>query len=68
MLLLKKTFTIIYLLMVTTLFGQNKNFQIADGVINYLDLFNSSDNPNVSCYRIPAMATAANGDQIVAIR
>ncbi|MCK0133865.1 sialidase family protein [Arenibacter sp. S6351L] len=64
---MKKTFTIIYLLMVTTLFGQNKNFQIADGVLNYLDLFNSSNNPNVSCYRIPALATAANGDLIAAI-
>ena len=64
---MKKTSTIIFLLMVTTLFGQNKNFQIADGVLNYLDLFNSSNNPNVSCYRIPALATAANGDLIAAI-
>ena len=64
---MKKTSTIVFLLIVTTLFGQNKNFQIADGVLNSLDLFNSSKNPSVSCYRIPALATAANGDLIAAI-
>ncbi len=64
---MKRTSVIIYLLMVATLFGQNKSFQIEDGVINHLDLFSSTNNPNISCYRIPALATASNGDLIAAI-
>ena len=60
--------TLILLLLVT--FGckaQQQAFQIADGVINHQDLFNTAMNPDVSCYRIPALATAPNGDLIAAI-
>lgn len=64
---MKKTSAIICLIMVTALFGQNKNFQIAKEIITYQDLFNSSNNPNISCYRIPALVTAPNGDLIAAI-
>ncbi|MCK0146170.1 glycoside hydrolase [Arenibacter sp. F26102] len=64
---MKKTTAIIYFLMVTTLFGQNKHFQIADGVLTHQDLFNANMTPDISCYRIPALATAPNGDIIAAI-
>ena len=60
--------TLILLLLVA--FGcraQQETFKIADGVINHQDLFNTSMNPDVSCYRIPALATAPNGDIIAAI-
>lgn len=35
--------------------------------IEFTDLFNTSMNEDVSCYRIPAIATAPNGDLIAAI-
>ncbi|MBC8768366.1 exo-alpha-sialidase [Arenibacter sp. BSSL-BM3] len=47
--------------------AQQETFKITDGVINHQDLFNTSMNPDVSCYRIPALATAPNGDIIAAI-
>ncbi len=45
---------------------ENKN-QLADGLIEYEDLFNSSMDKDVECYRIPAIVTAPNGDLIAAI-
>jgi sialidase-1 len=36
-------------------------------VLVFKDLFNAENNPNVSCYRIPALVTAPNGDLIAAI-
>jgi sialidase-1 len=60
--------TLILLLFVA--FGckaQQENFKIADGVIQHQDLFNTTMNRDVSCYRIPALATAPNGDLIAAI-
>ncbi|RTE55202.1 exo-alpha-sialidase [Arenibacter aquaticus] len=47
--------------------AQHEKFKFADGVIAHQDLFNTSMNPDVSCYRIPALATAPNGDLIAAI-
>jgi sialidase-1 len=47
--------------------AQQETFKIADGVNSHQDLFNTSMNPDVSCYRIPALATAPNGDIIAAI-
>jgi len=47
--------------------AQQEKFEIANGVIAHQDLFNTSMNPEVSCYRIPALATAPNGDLIAAI-
>jgi len=47
--------------------AQNKKPQIAEGIKEYHDLFNASENDNISCYRIPAIVTAPNGDLIVAI-
>ncbi len=47
--------------------GQKKAESIRDGVIEIQDLFNASNNEHVSCYRIPAIVTAPNGDLIAAI-
>ena len=41
------------------------NGQIQD--LKFMDLFNASANDAVSCYRIPAIVTATNGDVVVAI-
>jgi sialidase-1 len=60
--------TFLALLLVTfSVTAQQETFKIADGVISHQDLFNTSMNPDVSCYRIPALATAPNGDIIAAI-
>lgn len=47
--------------------AQNKKHQIAAGIKEYHDLFNATENDNISCYRIPAIVTAPNGDLLVAI-
>lgn len=47
--------------------AQESKPQIAGGIIEYHDLFNTTMNKEVSCYRIPAIATAPNGDLIAAI-
>ena len=53
--------TIITLLLLSFLFSQaqTKKYQIAEGLIEYQDLFNTSMNPDVSCYRIPAIVMLA---------
>ena len=35
--------------------------------LQFLNLFNKNSNPEVACYRIPAIITASNGDLIAAI-
>ena len=47
--------------------AQNKKHQIAEGIKEYHDLFNATRNESVSCYRIPAIVTAPNGDLVAAI-
>ena len=47
--------------------AQKNNDTIAEGIIEYQDLFNTSMQEGVSCYRIPAIVTAPNGDVIAAI-
>ncbi len=47
--------------------AQGKVYQIADGVNQIHDLFNASKNDSISCYRIPSLVTAPNGDLIAAI-
>jgi len=47
--------------------AQNDHPEIAKGVILSQDLFNTKMNPDVSCFRIPAIVTAINGDLVVAI-
>jgi len=40
---------------------------LSEGLDQVHDLFNASENPDIACYRIPAMVTATNGDLVVAI-
>lgn len=47
--------------------AQEQKDQIAEGLIEYHDLFNTTMEEGVSCYRIPAIVTAPNGDVIAAI-
>ena len=51
----------------STLIAQNKQHKIAEGIIEYHDLFNTTMNEKVSCYRIPAIVTAPNGDIVAVI-
>ena len=48
-------------------FAQEENPQLAEGLKVTRDLFSAADNPDVACYRIPAIVTATNGDLVVAI-
>ena len=47
--------------------AQSDEPKLAEGLTEVHDLFNTSMNPGVSCYRIPAIVTATNGDLVVAI-
>jgi len=47
--------------------AQSDEPKLAEGLTEVHDLFNTSMNPEVSCYRIPAIVTATNGDLVVAI-
>ena len=55
------------LLILSQVVAQNQEPQLPEGLIQIHDLFNASINPEVACYRIPALVTATNGDLIVAI-
>lgn len=47
--------------------AQNQRQKVVRDVPVFQDLFNTSMNPEVKCYRIPALVTAPNGDIIAAI-
>ena len=47
--------------------AQESTFEMAKGLNHYQDLFNASQNDSVSCYRIPEIVTAPNGDVLAAI-
>ena len=47
--------------------AQEQKHEVAEGLIEYHDLFNTTMEEGVSCYRIPAIITAPNGDVIAAI-
>jgi len=47
--------------------AQNENPELAIGLTEVHDLFNAASNQNVSCYRIPALVTATNGNLVAAI-
>ncbi len=47
--------------------AQDQTYQMAKGLTAYEDLFNASNNDSISCYRIPALVTAPNGDVLAAI-
>ena len=57
----------LFFLFIIVVNAQEQRFDIAEGVKVVQDLFNAENNEDVSCYRIPAMVTAPNGDVIVAI-
>ena len=46
---------------------KKEKYQITEGVIEYHNLFDKTMEKGVSCYRIPAIVTAPNGDLVVAI-
>ncbi|MFC4094570.1 sialidase family protein [Euzebyella saccharophila] len=65
---MKKTALFILLVLAAfSLQAQNKTPAMAKGLKTHQDLFNTSMNDSVSCYRIPALITAPNGDLIAAI-
>lgn len=57
----------VMVLLTTSVTGQKKDEAIESGVIEKQDLFNVSMKEGVSCFRIPALVTAPNGDLIAAI-
>lgn len=48
-------------------YAQDQKPDLAEGLIVQQNLFNATMNEGVSCYRIPALITAPNGDLIAAI-
>jgi sialidase-1 len=48
-------------------YSQNKKMPSANEALNFKALFNTTMQSGVSCYRIPAMITAPNGDLVAAI-
>ncbi len=60
-------FLILFLFLSPLIYSQKGNKQIANGLIEYQDLFNKNMRKGVSCFRIPALVTAPNGDLIAAI-
>ena len=45
----------------------NYQYTVSQNQFVYKELFNAENNPEVSCYRIPSIITATNGDLIAAI-
>lgn len=64
---MKKVIIGLFLITGSFVMAQNKSHEIATGVKVNQDLFNSSMAEGVSCYRIPAIVTAPNGDILAAI-
>ncbi len=57
----------IFALFSDPMIGQEAKFEIVAGVSIQQDLFSSQMHPEVSCFRIPSLVTAPNGDIIAAI-
>ena len=64
---MKKIILALLIIISLSLNAQNEKHLITDGVIVNIDLFNKSMRDSVSCFRIPAIVTAPNGDLIAAI-
>lgn len=64
---MKKTIVLLLTLGFLSCGSQKENGTITEGAPKFQDLFNTSMDPNVQCYRIPAIVTAPNGDLIAAI-
>jgi len=60
-------FLLLFLFLSPLIYSQKGNQQIANGLIEYQDLFNKKMRKGVSCFRIPALVTAPNGNLIAAI-
>ncbi|WP_277481617.1 sialidase family protein [Catalinimonas alkaloidigena] len=54
-------------LLCVPVFAQDEHAEIAEGISAYHLLFDASAQDSVSCYRIPALITATNGDLLAAI-
>ena len=67
MISLKKTFLAAFILVIGISSVKSQVKGLADGIISSQDLFNTSMNSAVFCYRIPALIKAPNGDLIAAI-
>jgi len=63
----KYTTSILMILLAFSIQAQDAKPQMAKGLKTYQDLFNKSMNDSISCYRIPAIVTATNGDLLAAI-
>ncbi|WP_420602916.1 sialidase family protein [Flagellimonas sp.] len=64
---MKLPFTIFFSAIVIVGHPQNKETQALGDNLTFTNLFDATLKPGVSCYRIPAMVTAPNGDLVVAI-
>jgi len=63
-----KTFlSCLFGLLLFSLTAQEGTYKMAEGLIEYHNLFDAGDNDSVSCYRIPSLVTATNGDLIATI-
>ncbi len=64
---MKVILIIIFSAISLVVYSQNENIQTKDEVLNFKNLFDTKLKPGVSCFRIPAIITAPNGDLITAI-
>ena len=63
----KTTIIILSMLAINNAKAQENKPKIAEGIIEYHDLFNTSMKDTVACYRIPTVVTAPNGDLVAII-
>ena len=63
----KTTIIILSMLALNYAKAQENKPKIAEGIIEYHDLFNTSMKDSVACYRIPTVVTAPNGDLVAVI-
>lgn len=61
------TFTLIIMLLFFSSYAQNKTSNTDKNQLEFINLFNSDMNDKVSCYRIPSIITALNGDIVTTI-
>ena len=63
----KSLVTLLFISHLSFVIAQEVSGELGDGISNTHNLFSAIDNDDVSCYRIPALITANNGDLLVAI-
>lgn len=64
---MKKTIVVLALMFLFNCGETPKKTVVAEEALVFQDLFNTSMNEDVACYRIPAIITAPNGDLIASI-